>query len=169
MMNAYQRRTELQQLAQYRHAHDLAMGNEAGWASAVGNMLRVLHGNLTVEMLTDEWGAYGVPALAPGIVADAVKHISGRAWGAPELYAPDYVGSMLELTSIERAEAGISKIDAADEPGNIRRKRLDKERKAHKRAAEAALAPKPETKKQMALRLGISRMQLDRWIKTGKA
>lgn len=167
-MNAYQRRTELQRLAQYRHRNNLAMGSDAGWANAVGNMCRVLNGHLTVEMLEEEWGAYGVPALAPEVVADAVKHLAGRAWGLPTLYAPAHVGSLLDLTSAERDEAGIVKIDACDETGDERRRRLDKERKAAKRAAKAALAPKPETKKQMALRLGISRMQLDRRIKAGK-
>lgn len=168
LMNAHQRRTELQALAQYRHRNGLAMGSDAGWANAVGNMCRVLRGHLTVEMVLEEWGAYGVPALAQEVVEDAVKHLAGKAWGAPTLYAPAHVGSLLDLTSVERAEAGITKIDACDESKVERRRRTDRERKASKRAAQAALAPKPETKKQMAARLGISRMQLDRWIKAGK-
>lgn len=167
-MNAYQRRTELQALARYRYRNGLAMGSDAGWANAVGNMCRVLRGHLTVEMLLEEWGAYGVPALAQEVVEDAVKHLAGKAWGSPPLFAPAHVGSLLELTSAERSEAGITKIDACDENKAERRRRTDRERKASKRAAQAALAPKLETKKQMAERLGISRMQLDRWIKAGK-
>lgn len=144
------------------------MGSDAAWAHAVGNMLRVLNGHLTVKMLLEEWGAYGVPALSSEVVDDAVKHLAGRVWGAPTLYAPAHVGSILELTSAERDDVKITKMDACDEPADDRKARLDRERKSAKRAAKAALAPKPETKKEMALRLGISRMQLDRRIKAGK-
>ena len=133
----------------------------------VANLCRIIHGYVAEELVFAELTEYGIGPISFDVVADAVKHHAARAWGKPQLFSPAHVGSLLEMTSVERAEAGIEKIDAFDEPSAERKRRMDKERKAHKRAARAALAPKPETKKQMAKRLGISRTELYRRIKDG--
>lgn len=168
MMNAYQRRAELQRLAQYRKAGDYALGSDAAWANVIANLCRVLHGYVAEELVFAEISHYGIGPMSFEVVADAVKHHGTKAWGKPSLFSPAHVGSLLELTSVERAEAGIEKIDACDESSADRKRRMDRQRKALKRAAKAALAPKPETKKQMADRLGISRTELYRRIKAGQ-
>lgn len=168
MMNAYQRRSELQRLAWYRRAGNYAKGSDAGWANAIANLCRVMNGFVTEEMVVAEWAEYNLGPLPFDVVKDAVAHHSTRVWGTPKLFSAAHVGSLLEMTSVERAEARIEKIDACDETGAERKRRQDRERKARKRAAQAALAPKPETKAQMAERMGISRMELYRRIKAGE-
>tara|TARA_A100001391_G_scaffold52936_1_gene32314 strand:- start:3064 stop:3576 length:513 start_codon:yes stop_codon:yes gene_type:complete len=167
-MNASQRRKELKALARYRITNKLGLGEDAGWAHVIGNMLRVLMGQVTAATIQSEARAYGLPPLCSSAVDDVADQIGGRAWGTPKLYKPAHAGSLLSLTSIERSEAGIQKIEASDEDIEARRLRLDRERKARKRAAKAALAPRKKSKAELARELGVSRRTLYRMIESGK-
>jgi hypothetical protein len=165
-MNAQQRRNELDRLARLRRRTGADLGPESGWAEVIGNLLRVRHGQVTVEDVHAEVAWLGLPKLNAQLVEDAVGHIARAAWGRYQLYSPKLAGDKLRLTSAERHEAGIQKIEAIDESRTERRRRLDRERKAERRAAKAA--PSKPTKKQLAEMLKISRPTLNAWIAAGK-
>lgn len=167
-MNASQRRKELAILARYRIQNRLGLGEDAGWAHVIGNMIRVLFGQVSAETIHAEATAIGLPPLCADAVNDVAEQIGGRAWGRPKLYSPAHAGSLLSLTSVERGEAGIQKIEAADETIDERKRRLDRERKARKRAANAALRPAKKTKAELAREMGVSRRTLYRMIESGK-
>lgn len=165
-MNAIQRRKDLSRLSYYRRKHGFSIGPEIGWVECIANMVRVRDGLVDSGGVQKEAKLLGLEKLDSGLVADVVKDISAKAWGKYPLYTTRMAGNKLEVTSVEREEAGILKIDAVDEPRKERQRRLDRERKAEKRAAEAA--PKRLTKKAIADTLGISRPTLNKWIAEGK-
>ena len=160
-MNAVQRRRELRRLARYRVLNQIAIGSESAWADAIADALRGVYGKISAEMVHDEWAVYELPALSPEIVDHTVRRMR---WGREPLLAAIKVGSALDLTSVEREEAGIFKIEAVDEPVKDRKRRLARERKARQRAAKAALAPKRKSKAELARELKVSRRTLYRMI-----
>lgn len=166
-MNARQRMRDLERLATYRRQHGPALGEPVAWAQVVANLVRVEHNTITADLVNERVQRLGLPALAPVIVAVAVREIGAKAWGQYKLYSAAEAGTLLAVTTIERAMAQIVKLDAIDEPAADRRRRLDRERKAEKRAAEAALAPR-KSKTLIAQLLGISRAELYRRLTAGE-
>lgn len=165
-MNAFHRRGDLQRLAIYRRKHHLAMGPDIGWAFVIGNLCRVLFDHVTAQMIQDEAAMIGCGALDAPAVEMAVKEIMGKAWRRYEIYTPDEAGTAVQMTSVEREEAGVTKIEAFDESGADRRKRHNRERMQRERAAKAAL--KPPSKAEIAESMGISTSTLYRMIRTGE-
>lgn len=168
LMNAHQRRRELVTLARYRVENGLGLGLDAGWAHVIGNTLRVIEGQVTEQRVVDEATLYGLPPMSQATIEDVVRQLAGRYWAGPKLYSPAHAGSLLSLTSVEREESGVQKLEAIDEPADDRRRRLDRDRKREKRAVRAALSPKPMTKKDRAKSLGISRAELYRRLQSGE-
>jgi|GEM_PF-3059216 len=170
-MNAAQRRSDLNRLLHYRRKNGFAFGPEIGWVEVIANLVRVLNGTVTTEVVHEEAKRLGLGKIDQHLVADVVADISARAWGKYKLFSPRLAGAKLQVTSVERDEAGIIKLDAVDETKEERRRRVDRERKAEKRAAEATLRtqskPKSEIMAELAKELGISVSTLYRRLKKG--
>lgn len=165
-MNAYHRRGDLQRLALYRRQHALAMGPDIGWAFVIGNLCRILFDHVTAAMIQAEAETIGCGALDAPAVESAVQEIMGKAWGRYKLWAPEQAGVAVQMTSVEREESGVTKIEACDETGAERRKRQNREQMRRRRAATAA--PKPASKSEMAKVLGVSTSTLYRMIRRGE-
>lgn len=165
-MNAFHRRGDLQRLAMYRRANRLAMGPDIGWAFVLGNMCRVLFDHVTARMIQEEAETIGCGALDAPAVEVAVQEIMGKAWGRYALWDAEKAGVAVQMSSVEREEAGVTKMEAFDERGAERRKRQNKERMRKRRAADAA--PKPPSKAEIAKELGVSLSTLYRMIRKGE-
>lgn len=165
-MNAYHRRGDLQRLAMYRRDQRLAMGPDIGWAFVIGNMCRVLFDHVTAQMIQDEAESIGCGALDAPAVDSAVQEIMGKAWGRYALWGADKAGVAVQMTSVEREESGVTKIEACDETAEDRKKRQNKERMRRKRAAEAA--QRPPSKAEIAKQIGVSVRTLYRMIEAGE-
>lgn len=165
-MNAYHRRGDLQKLATYRQANGLAMGPDMGWAFVIGNLCRVLFDHVTARMIQDEAESIGCGALDAPAIDSAVQEIMGKAWGRYKLWSAEQAGAAVQMTSVEREESGVTKIEAFDESGADRRKRQNKERMQRRRAADAA--PKPMSRKELAKKLNVSIRTLYRMIDRGE-
>lgn len=165
-MNAVQRYHDLDRLSTYRRKHGPDLGHPQAWAQVLANLCRVRDGQVTIEAVNDTARRLGLPRLNPTMVTIAVREVAEKAWRRYSLYSPEEAGVLLQVRMAERTGADIVKIDAIDEPGDARRRRLDRERKQRERAAGAA--PKPPTKAHIAKALGISRPTLDAWIESGK-
>jgi predicted DNA-binding transcriptional regulator AlpA len=166
-MSAVQRRSELRNLARLRLRSGGPLGPESGWIECIANALRVRNGTVSAEDIAAEVHRLRLPSFNADLVESAVTFIAKAAWGRYELYPPNLAGDKLQLTAAERIEAGIVRIAAIDESIDERRRRRDREYRSRKRAAEAALAPRKVTKRDMAQSLGISRPTLDAWIAKG--
>lgn len=166
LLNAKARRRELNMICRYKQHHGLGMGPAGGWAFVIGNLCRVLYDFVTADSLQDEAGKIGRGRLDGSAVDAAVQEIMGKAWGRYRLFSGDQVGSLIELSSVEREESGVVKIAAMDEPTSVRRRRENKERMQMKRAAGAAL--RAISKTELARRLGVSRATLYRMIERGE-
>lgn len=164
-MNAFHRRGDLQKLAMYRRQLGLAMGPDIGWAFVLGNLCRVLFDHVTAPMIQEEALNVGCGALDAPAVQSAVQEIMGKAWGRYKLWDADQAGAAVQMTSVEREESGVTKIEAIDESGTDRRKRQNREQMARRRAAKAA--PKPISKAEIAKELGVSTSTLYRMIRSG--
>ncbi|RYE84946.1 MAG: hypothetical protein EOP19_10460 [Hyphomicrobiales bacterium] len=166
LLNAKSRRRELNMVCLYKQHQGLAMGPAGGWAFVVGNLCRVLYDSVTAESLQEEAVKIGRGRLDGSAVDAAVQEIMGKAWGRYRLYSGDQVGSLIELSSVERQECGVEKIAAMDEPTPVRRRRENRERMQRKRAASAAL--RPISKAELARRLGLHIRTVHRMIKRGE-
>lgn len=164
-MNAYHRAGDLQRLAMYRRANGLAMGPDIGWAFVIGNMCRVLYDHVTAAMIQEQAGKIGCGALDAPAIDSAVQEIMGKAWGRYALWGADKAGVAVQMTSVEREESGVTKMEACDETGGDRRKRENREQMRRRRAANAA--PKPASKEEIAKALGVSTSTLYRMIRRG--
>lgn len=165
-MNAFHRRGDLQRLALYRRAEKLAMGPDLGWAFVIGNMCRVLFDHVTAAMIQEEADKIGCGALDAPAIDSAVQEIMGKAWGRYVLWSADKAGAAVQMTSVERDESGVTKMEAFDETVEARKKRQNKERMRRRRAAEAA--PKPPSKADIAKEVGVSLRTLYRMIEAGE-
>lgn len=171
-MNARQRMRDLERLASRRRRKGPSLGPEQAWAYVVGNLVRVEENQITADLINSRVKALGLPPLPSVIVSVVVREIGQKVWGSYKLYSPAEAGAMLGLTTAERTDAGIVKMDAIDEPAHARRRRLDRERKAEKRAAQAALRqtgkPKSQLIAEIADELGKSPATIYRWLKEGR-
>lgn len=166
-MNAVQRYHDLDRLATHRRRHAPDLGDEQAWARIIANLCRVRDNQVSVSSVNITARRLHVGPLDQTIVNIVVRDISVMAWGNRyPLYTPEEAGKLLRVTKVEREAADLEKIDAIDEPGEERKRRLDRERKRRERELQAAA--KPPTKAEIAKALGISRPTLDAWIKAGK-
>jgi hypothetical protein len=166
-LSAERRLSEIKRLARLRLKSAAPIGAESSWIECVANALRVRHGAVTADMITAAAVSLRVGPFNAELVADAVEHIAKAAWGRYRLYSPKLAGDKLQMTAAERDRAGITGIAARDESASELRRRKDRERKADKRAAAAALAAPKIKKVELALALGITRPTLDAWIAKG--
>lgn len=166
-MSTFQRRVDLNRLLHYRRKHGIDIGPELGWIEVIANYVKVRDRTVTAEIVRKEAKSIGLPSLDRSLVDQAVEIISAQAWGSSfPLFKPRIAGIKLQVTSVERDAAEVLMIEAIDESAVQRRKRKERERRAVKRALEAA--PKRPTKKALADALGVSRPTLDKWIEAGK-
>lgn len=155
---ARQRRNSLSRLVKYRVENGLALGSAAAWAHVLGNTLAALRQEVTTDAVAALAARLGLPPIDAETISGATADIEStrRVWHGYRLRTAGQVGSMLELTSVEREECRITDISAVDESPGDRRRRLDRERKKADRAARAAQAGPRLTQVEMAKLEGIS-------------
>lgn len=166
-LSAVRRLAEIKKLAKLRLQSAEPIGAESSWIECIANALRVRHGAVTADMIVTTAAGLRLGPLNAELVADAADHIKKQVWGRYELYKPKLAGDKLRMTAAERDRAGITGIAAYDESPSESRRRKDRERKADKRAAKAALAAPKIKKVELALALGITRPTLNAWIAKG--
>lgn len=130
---AGQRFNELARLSAYRHCHGLALGSSNAWARVLVNLALALAGAADVEIVSTIARNVRAPKLDLDLVA-ALCALSFRG-----LMPAAVVGDELEVTSCERADCCLVRIDAVDECQADRRRRLDRERKARSRCVRRTL------------------------------
>jgi len=122
-ITAGQRFNELGRLVAYRREYGLAMGPASGWAIVLANLSECLGVTSDCQTVDELRRRLRLPALDPDVVAPACKPADGK------LLNQAYVGALLEVTSVEREDLRLLRIEAYDEPAADRRRRLDRERK----------------------------------------
>lgn len=155
-----QLRNECSRLAYLRRSHRLALGEATGWAVVIANVVGGMGKAITGDAINLMAVSFGLPAIDDGIV-DAVAldaETARRLWGAGRhnLLGARMVGALLQVTAVEREEAGIRCIDAIDESPADRRRRLDRQRKKAGRLKRAAKARPRLTQAAMASADGVS-------------
>jgi len=121
---AGQRFNELARLSTYRHRHGLALGASDAWARVLVNLALALAGSADVQTVSAIARRVRAPKLDLDLVA-ALCVVSFRG-----LMPASDIGEELEVTSCERTDCRLFRIDAIDECQADRRRRLDRERKA---------------------------------------
>jgi hypothetical protein len=147
MIPAIERQHDLERVVRYRFSEGLAMGPDAGWALAIANLCRYMDGSISADSIRRMCAALGRPALDEGNVTAVVLEIGAKTYSRYRLQSARAVGSLIELTSVEREEIGIRMIDAVDEPARVRSNRLKREAMRRTRAAKAA-APRVSVEKE---------------------
>ena len=155
-----QRRNSASRLAHLRLSQGLDLGERAAWALVVANVIGGLGKSVSGDAINKMVTGFGLPPIDPGVVEAVASdaETARRLWGTGRhnLLTPCMVGALLQVTAAEREEAGIRDIDAIDETGTDRRRRLDRDRKAIARAARAAEAGPRLTQAQQAMAEGVS-------------
>lgn len=130
-----QRLNELQRVVRYRRAYGLDAGPPIGWCVVLADLAAALKQEVNVTSVDDLCRRIGLPTIDPAVVAGVAHHAepARRVWTQYRLLSAEAAGNLIELTSIEREECEIKRIDAADEPAHERKRRLAKERQRKKR------------------------------------
>ncbi|WP_202306166.1 hypothetical protein [Mesorhizobium sp. L-8-10] len=126
-----QRKNELARLVQYRLHNGLDAGPPIGWAAVLANLSATLGDEVTVDSVADLCRRIGLPEIDAAIVAGLARdpEKARRVWTKYELLDAASTGALIEMTSVEREELEIKRIDAWDETADDRRRRLTRERK----------------------------------------
>lgn len=138
LVMAKQRYNELARVVKYRHIYALDLGPPIGWAVVLADLEAAFGREVNVGSIDDLCRRLRLPLIDPDIVA-GVAHTAERARRVWTDYRPinaASVGSLIALTSLERDECKIRRIDAADESSAERNRRLSRERMRRKRFRE---------------------------------
>lgn len=124
---AGQRFNELARLLAYRRRHGLALGPIIGWAFVLVDLVAAFGGQVDVQTVGDMARRIGGLDLDLDIVAGIASSKRLHMLDAAQTAA------FLEVTSVEREDCGLCRIDAWDEPATERRRRLARDRQKRRR------------------------------------
>lgn len=125
-----QRLNELQRVVRYRRAYRLDAGPPIGWCVVLADLAAALKQEVNVTSVDNLCRRIGLPTIDPAVVAGVAHHAepARRVWTQYRLLSAEAAGNLIELTSVEREECEIKRIDAADEPSHERKRRLARAR-----------------------------------------
>jgi hypothetical protein len=121
---------ELQRIVRYRRTYGLDAGPPIGWCVVLADLAAALKQEVNVLSVDSLCRRIGLPNIDPAIIAGVAHHAepARRVWAQYRILGAEATGNLIELTSVERDECKIKRIDAADEPAHERRRRLARER-----------------------------------------
>lgn len=141
MVMVKQRYNELARIVKYRRAYDLDPGPPIGWAVVLADLEAAFGREVNVASVRDLCRRLKLPLIDDDVVA-GVAHtaeMARRVWTSYRPITAASVGALLLVTTVEREECQLKRIDAIDEPSDARRRRLSKERMKRKRERDKAL------------------------------
>jgi hypothetical protein len=127
---AWQRYNELGRLIKYRTVHKLDMGPPIGWAVTLANLAACLGREVDTPRLLELCYMLRLEPIEPAILAGVARDTekARRVWSRYELLDAASTGELIQLTSAERGDLDIRRIDACDESAEDRKRRLTRER-----------------------------------------
>lgn len=136
----FELRNALHRIFSARTRDDHAVGNLDGWARTICYAAAKIDGQISPAIVRKHAGWIGVDIPAD-ILAPVVRE-AGAALSAGVLEAtPAIIGEAIQLTAAEREDLEIRRlIDACDETAKDRRRRMNRERQAKRRASLGAKA-----------------------------
>lgn len=126
-MTAGQRFNELARLVTYRRRYALDLGPATGWALVLSNLIECLGATADCYSVDQIRRRLRLPAIDLDIIAACCSPAEGR------LMPQATVGDLLEVTSLERQDCRLLRIEACDEPQADRKRRLARERQQRRR------------------------------------
>lgn len=126
-MTAGQRFNELARLVTYRRQYGLDLGPATGWALVLSNLVECLGTTADCYSVDQIRRRLRLPAIDLDIIAACCSPAEGR------LMPQATVGDLLEVSSCERQDCCLLRIEACDEPQVDRKRRLARERQQRRR------------------------------------
>lgn len=158
------RRASLRRVITSRKLHRQNLGDAPGWVSVILNLVHCEGGKTDDrDSINRVARRLGLPSFGP----DAFAVVAGGVFGR-RLMPAAQCGALIDLTTLEREELGILDIDASDEPADMRKKRLAKERQQKHRGAPAQAAAPSIRSQQPWVALGIAERTYWRHKAAGK-
>ncbi|MFC7396530.1 hypothetical protein ACFQU1_04915 [Chelatococcus sp. GCM10030263] len=138
---ALQRLNELGRLVAFRIRRGDNIGNPDGWASVLADTAAALGKEVDVASVNDLCRRIGLLDIDPAKILAAVhgRETARRVWRGYRVMSPEAAGAAVELTTAERSELRIRRLDAWDEPAEERKRRIGREKKARQRRAKGAM------------------------------
>lgn len=135
-MTAGQRFNELARLVTYRRQHGLDIGPVTGWALVLSNLTECLGSTADCYSVDKIRRRLRLPAINLDIIAACCYPAEGR------LMPQATVGDLLEVTSCERKDCRLLRIEACDESQADRKRRLARERQQRRRRVTRTIEKK---------------------------
>ncbi len=126
-MTAGQRFNELARLVAYRRRYGLDLGSATGWALVLSNLTECLGVTADCYAVDQIRRRLRLPAIDFDVIAACCSPAEGR------LMPQQTVGELLEVSSCERQDCRLLRIEACDEPQADRKRRLARERQQRRR------------------------------------